>query len=225
MIQFNLLPDVKQEYIKTARTKRTAMAIAGIVSAFALALVIILFLVVNVVQRTHLNNLSSDIEASSKRLEETPDLNKILTVQNQLNNLTALHDGKPQTSRLFGFVTQVTPAKASISELNIDYTTNTMEISGAADTLQTVNKFVDTLKFTTYTAGEDQKGNAFSEVVLASFGRSEEEATYQITLKFDPIIFDNNAEVKLAVPNIITTRSSTERPEAVFQSEETGGAQ
>jgi Tfp pilus assembly protein PilN len=218
MIQFNLLPDVKQVYIKARRTKRLAIVVASTVGGIAIALFIILFLIVNVVQKRHLSDLNADIKTSSAQLENTPDLNKILTIQNQLNSLPALHAQKAIASRLPGYLAKLTPAKVSINKLQIDFAAKTMTITGTADSLSTVNQYADTLKFTKYTlAGSTDQTPAFSNVVLSSFGRADKTTTYNITCTFDFAIFDYANTVKLSVPKIITTRSETEKPGALFQ--------
>lgn len=217
MIQFNLLPDVKLEYIKTERLKQLVVTVSFLASAAALALLIILVLTVDVWQKKSLSDLSNDIATSSKQLRSTPDLSKILTVQNQLGQLTTLHDQKYVDSRLFGYLSQVTPTQATISTMNTDNTQNTMSISGDAPSLDVVNTFVDGLKFTKYTvAGSTESQNAFSNVVLSTFGRSGEGASYTITLSFDPVIFSNANKVTLKVPDIVSTRSVIEQPSALF---------
>src|SRR5437764_977489 len=140
MIQFNLLPDVKQEFIKARRTKRNTIAIASLVTGVALAILIILILVVDVAQKKHLSDPNNDIKKYSSQLQSTPDLNKILTVQNQLNSLPALHQQKQLASRLPDYLAKVTPAQASISKFHIDFTANTIEITGDTDSISTVNK-------------------------------------------------------------------------------------
>ena len=214
MIQFNLLPDVKLEYIKARRTKHAVIVIAGAVGAASLAIFVLLFMTVNVLQKQHLNNLNEDIARDSKQLQSIENLDRILTVQNQLRSLTGLHDAKPVASRLKEYITQITPAQVSYATINVDFTANTINFTGSADSLRSINQFVDTLKFTKYTAGEstDQK-NAFSEVVLTSFGKDDKGSSYVINLKFDPAIFSSASSVKLVVPNIVTTRSATEKPD------------
>lgn len=217
MIQFNLLPDVKLEYIKTRRTKRLIMLIASVVTGVSLTVMILLLTVVNGFQKTHLNNLSRDIKRDSDAIQQTEDLEKILTIQSQLTSLPALHEQKPVASRLFAYVSQVTPVNTSIARLNINFTDQTISLTGAADSLGTVNKFVDTLKFTEFKSGDVQE-RAFFDVVLSSFGRDIRGASYTINLKFKPAIFESANAVELVVPNIITTRSQTEKPEeALFQ--------
>ncbi len=224
MIQFNLLPDVKLEYIKTKKTKQLVVSTSIIIAGASLALLLILFLIVNVAQKQHLKHLNSDIKANISKLQNTPDLDKVLTIQNQLNSLPNLHGQKPVTSRFFGYVSQLTPTTATISQAKIDFDASTITISGDADSLSTVNKFVDTIKFTEYTVdGSTESKKAFSDVVLSSFTKTEKGVTYQIDFKFDPAIFNDQAAVKLNVPNIITTRSTTEKPSDLFQQSQSNG--
>jgi hypothetical protein len=97
-----------------------------------------------------------------------------------------------------------------------------MSITGTAKSLDVVNTFVDTIKFTEYgTAGFSTKTAAFSNVVLTQFDKNGTNATYSITLSFDPTIFNNANAVKLTVPNIISTRSVVEQPTDLFQSNTT----
>jgi Tfp pilus assembly protein PilN len=215
MIQFNLLPDVKLEYIKARRLKRSVVLISGLVVAASLTLLIIMFVGVVVFQKKHMNDLSADIKTDKSKLESVQDLDKILTVQNQLGSLPALHDQKPVTSRLFTYLPQLTPQQASISDLTLDFDAQTLSVKGTADTISTINKFVDTLKFTDMKIGDEQK-RAFSAVVLSTFDRTD-KASYEITFKFEPAIFDSKNDVSLVVPNIISTRSETEKPEPLFQ--------
>lgn len=213
MIQFNLLPDIKLEYIKAKRSKRMIMLIAMAVAGGALAVFVLLFLTVNVFQKQHLENLSKDITEHSSELESIDDLGRILTVQNQLNKLPELHDNKPVLSRLRGYITQTTPPQVSYATIDVDLATSTISYTGTADTIRTINQFVDTLKFTTYkTADSNEEVSAFTNVVLTSFAKDERGSSYTIDMKFDPLIFSSKSTVTLTVPNIITTRSAIDKP-------------
>lgn len=215
MIQFNLLPDVKLEYIRAAKFKRLVISISSLVSAVVLVVVGLLTVSVMALQRQHINNLNTDISKYRTDLEGTEDLNKILTIQNQLSQLPGLHDQKPTVSRLYGYITQLTPAEVTYSKLDLVFVEERIEITGSADTISTVNKFVDTLKFTYFveivddTSSEETK--AFSDVVLQSFSR-EAKVSYKVTLKFNPAIFDNTKKIQLKVPQITSTRSEQGKP-------------
>jgi Tfp pilus assembly protein PilN len=221
MIQFNLLPDVKLNYIKAKKTKKTAVFVSTAAGGTVVLIVVLLFLAVNVFQKQHLNDLNSDIKKYSNQLNNTTDLNKILTIQNQLKSLPQLHDKKAVATRLFTYLSQVTPAQASIAQTSIDFKANTLSISGSADSLNTINQFADTLKFTKYKAG-DQTGSAFSNVVLTSFSHGDKDSSYQLNVAFDAVIFDSANDVTLSVPHIISTRSETEKPTDLFQKTNTG---
>lgn len=218
MIQFNLLPDVKLDYIKTQRTKRTVMLATISITALAVFIFILLFLIVNVFQKQHLKNLKDDIENKTSELKSVPDLDKVLTVQNQLNALPGLHEKKPATSRLTDYLVQLTPSSAKITDVNVDFDASTMIINGSADNIESINQFVDILKFTNYKEGETSD-KAFSEVVLTNFGiqGTAGRTSYGVTFKFNPIIFDNTRNIALVVPNIVSTRSVVEKPTDLFE--------
>lgn len=232
MIQFNLLPDIKLEYIKANRIKRTVIAVSIIVGSAALLIFVVLFLLVNVAQKQHLSDLQKDIDSDKKTLQAKADIGKILTIQNQLNSLPALHDQKPVTSRVFTFIQKLTPTSSNISSLTINWDENTIRIDGSADSLVAVNTFVDTLKFTNaaYTptaepTAEPTKKAAFTEVVLDTFTivttttAGKKPVTYSIKLKYDPLLFSNENVVKLETPGKITTRSETEKPATIFDTQ------
>ncbi len=201
----------------------SASALVSITSIVLLLLLI----AANGLQRKHLNDLSRDITSESSKLKKEPQIGRILTVQNQLESLTALHAAKPATSHLFDYLNQVTPTTVAISKFNIDFALQTATITGSSDALSSVNKYVDTLKFTTYNLGDSSSSTttnkAFSNVVLTSFGLTTQTtsdgrpATYTITLAYDRAIFDITETVKLSVPNLTTTRSERESPTDLFQ--------
>lgn len=236
MIQFNLLPDIKLEFIRAKKAKRLVVIIAGVLAVASLAVFLVLFIAVNVVQRNRMNDLSRQIEDDSRKLQAVENLDKVLTVQNQLGHLSELHSSKPATTRVKQFVGQVTPANASFSKIEVNFVDNKIIFTGSADSLKTVNQFADTLKFTKFMAEtteeaegspEPQGGSeeeskpemkhAFSQVVVTEFGRDEKGASYQIELAFDPQIFDNKLKVTLDVPKIVTTRSLVAKPDQLFQ--------
>jgi len=219
MIQFNLLPDVKLAFIKARRTKHMVLVVASLAAIISLAILILLVLAVDILQKKHLSDVNKDIKSYTSQLQQTPDLSKILTVQNQLKSLPALDSQSPMTSRLFGYLAQVVPAQINIASTEVNFTQHTIQFTGTADTLDRVNVFADTLKFTTYStqSASTVSKNAFSGVVLTSFARSTTGTTYTINASFDPVIFDTTQQPTLTVPpNKITTRSQTDQPDAAL---------
>lgn len=239
MIELNLLPDIKLEYIKAQRTRRLVLTVSVLVSAVAVALLLIL-LSLDGLQRKHLSDLNSDIKDETQQLQGKPNINQILTIQNQLKSLTALHASKPNVIQLFNYLGQVTPASVDINNLTADFTANSIVITGDSDTLASVNQYVDTLKATTYTSDVNPKSAlAFNNVVLSAFSLStgvgpggqpvqpnSKPATFTINLGYDTNIFDITQKVNLNVPSQVSTRSTTSNPTDLFtapQTTTTGG--
>lgn len=223
MIQLNLLPDVKLLYMKAQRQRRLVLSASILITGGAVVL-LLLTLSVNGLQKKHINDLTKDIAKENSELQNKPNINKILTVQNQLESLTALHDQEPAAARLFDYLNQVTPDSTSITTFNIDFNAGTATITGTADTLSNVNKYVDTLKFITYTTNENSKPTpVFSNVVLSSFGLNtgtkdaSQAASFTITLSYDKTIFDITKKVTLKVPSATTTRSQVSQPSDLFK--------
>ena len=225
MIQFNLLPDVKIEFVKAQRTKRLVMGVAIIATITSFTVFLLLFMAVQGVQRKSIGDLDADIKKYSSELKSTPDLDKILTIQNQLAVLDGLHDDKVAASRIFGLMQQVTPADVTIADHTVNFEENTMTITGEAPALDKVNTYTDTLKFATFTRDGEESVKAFSAVVLSQFSRDSTGSTYTITLGFDPALFDINQEVKLVVPKTVTTRSVVGQPLDIFKKGPTTNAE
>ncbi|HVA10782.1 MAG TPA: hypothetical protein VNG32_01275 [Candidatus Dormibacteraeota bacterium] len=226
MIELNLLPDVKLEYLNVQRTRRLAMVIAFIVAAAAVA-ILVLLLAVEGFQKHTLSNLNKNVASETQKLQNEPQINSVLTVQSQLQSVNSLHDSEPAANKLFDYLNELTPTAATISGLNIDFTAHTINITGNADGLATVNQYIDTLKFTNYTTGPHTKSiPAFSSVVLSAFSLNNAQlssstsppASYTITASFDPTIFDVTKNVTLIIPSTISTPSAREHPGPLFVS-------
>lgn len=222
MIEVNLLPDIKQEYIKAEKSRRLVMTIAVLAIIVSVALVVLLYMA-GALQRKHISDLSKDIDSYSKELKAKPRIAKILTVQNQLESLTGLHNSKPAVSRLFDNLNQATPTTVDISSFKADFAGNTISITGAADSLSAVNKYIDSLKRAKYSSDKGQTtAPAFSNIVLLNFGvgasaANSRPASYTITLNYDPAIFDITQNPQLIIPNTTSTRSNTFGSDDLFK--------
>jgi hypothetical protein len=226
MIQLNLLPDVKLEYLKAQRTRRLAMAVSFIVTAAAVAILVLLLLVEGFQKHT-LSNLNKNVASETSTLRSEPQINSVLTVQNQLQSINGLHASEPAANKLFDYLNELTPTSATISGLNVDFNAHTISITGNADALSTVDQYIDTLKFTTFNTGVHTANSpAFSSVVLTAFSLNTSQqnqatvgaspASYTITSNFDPTIFNITKNVSLIIPTTVTTRSNREHPGPLF---------
>lgn len=224
-IQINLLPDIKMAYEKTRKTQQRVVAIVVLISAISLGLFLIMFVLSGPLQKTLISNADKDITNYNSQIQAIPNIGKILTIQKQLASLPTLHQQKHITSRLFDDLPQLLPPNTSINQLSLDNSAHTMNITGSADTVATVNALVDTLKFTNFTTSADSKTklSAFTSVVLASINRDSQKASFTINTIFDPKLFDSAATVTLQVPVQLTTRSITNAP-PLFSGQESSGS-
>ncbi len=201
MIQFNLLPDVKKEYVKAKRTKRLIMTGSFVISAASAGIVLILFSIVQVAQKAHISDLTDDIQKEANAIQSTENLGQLLTVQNQLLVLPSLHEQKPKTSRIFTYIPFVSPLQVKVGLLDYDSASGTMSLQGTADTIATINKFVDNIKATRYSVVVQDEDNAtatklapFTQVATQLSGDND-TASFKIEFTFDKTIFDNTKEI------------------------------
>jgi Tfp pilus assembly protein PilN len=232
-LQFNLLPDVKQEYLKTKKTKRTVITAAVAASALSAFILVFAMVTVYIINAKQLRDADGDIKKYSNQLQAVDSLDKILTIQNQLKSIGTLHQSKHKVSRLYTFLPQVTPAHVCVSQMSLDMASNSISFQGSSESQKSVNTFVDTLKFTKYKVGGKDSGlYAFPSVVESQFGikagpvdkansvkcqGAPAPSAYQLSVKFDPALFSNAAEIELSVPQgLVTTRSVLDDPSNIF---------
>lgn len=210
MVQLNLLPDIKLEYVKASRVKYLLSFVSVVVGGIALTVFLFSLFYVNVVQKKSINDIDADTKERSSELSKVKDLDKMLTVQTQVDTLKTLHENKPVASRLFGFITQVTPVQASLNNLQVDFAANKITLGGRAASLDVVSVYTDTLKATKFTTAADQtKMKAFNNVVLSSFSRDDRGAQFTINIDFDSKLFQQNETVQLLVPKSTPTSEAS----------------
>ncbi len=220
MVQLNLLPDIKLQYIKTKRTKRMVIGISLVVIVASIALFLLMFSFVNIAQKGHISRLDKETSASISKIQNTPGINEILTIQNQLSVVNPAHEAKPATERVLPFINQFIPPGSKITNIQIDFTANTLSVSGTSPDIQTVNKIIDSFKFATFvtkSSPDDKSRHPFTDVVSSGLSVSNAaESPFSINMTFDKSIFVNTDEATIHIPGICSTRSCTEKPESLF---------
>src|SRR5665213_4514337 len=190
---------------------------AGLVCA---CLFILLFVYGDIVQKSQISSTNKSITEKTAKLQQVPNINTILTVQNQLKTAASLNQTKHISSRIFAYLAKLTPNNSNVSNLVLDFSTNTVKVDGGADSANTVNAFIDALKSSQYSS-LGTKNAAFSSVVESSFSINTKGVVYSLTATFDPALFannliDSNGKIQapsLSVPSGVTGRSD---PASVF---------
>ena len=160
MIEINLVPDVKQELIHAQRVRLSVISLSITISLIAAAVVVVLGLFYGVeAVRGHL--LDSSITDNSKKLAQVDDIDKTLTIQNQLTKIPEIHDSSHVNSRIFA---ALVPLSAQNTANKIQYTNVTVDTADSTVTVQAqtaqysgLDIFKKTLEATkfTYTADGD----------------------------------------------------------------------
>ena len=233
MIQFNLLPDVKVDYLKTKRISRLIMVGAIILAAVVVFATGSLYFQSSrqagkLVELTdEANDIFRNIESTAilalsqggDNTSTSSDINELLTIQSQLSALTDLHEQKVAVYRFQEYFEKIIPDGIIIDSIGFDFDGHEFSISGEAEavagksSLANANKLIDTFRFTEYTLGDDASTKQLPFVASASNLSLQEGggAIFTITGTFDPAIFDpqiNN--IVMTVPDIDSTHGDVE---------------
>ena len=112
MIEINLVPDVKQEFLRAQRTRNTVISIAIVVGIAAVAAIVLISVIVGgQLALSALNDRT--IASENRKLQSVEDLNETVTLQNQLKQLATMHDQNTINSRIFDILTAVNPPARS----------------------------------------------------------------------------------------------------------------
>lgn len=229
MITLNLLPDVKIEYLRTRQVKAKVISIATLVTIAAVGLVALVAGWVYGGQAIQKIYLSGEIKKHNAELRALPDIDKYLTIQNQLSKLTALHDGKNDFSRLLAFLPLLNPAAPyNVTLTNVDLTSSvdigsSLTFQGEIKDYTGLNTFRDTL--INANVRYDGKTEKLFETVAVTSSSLEQGANGQMLVVFNiSTTYNQNAfiygakDVSVIVPQITTTQSTQATPDVFGKS-------
>ena len=233
MIEINLLPNVKRELLKTRAMRNRVISISFLVGGASIAAVVVLALILGsqIAAEAVQNGVIKD---RNDKLMAVEDLNKVVTIQNQLTKINEQHSGKKINSRILDVVTAVnpvTPNNVSFSDIKVNPESKTITLEGSA-----VNGYsaLETLKKTILnTKVQTTDGDKSSEVSLTkeikdgdtSFGEnSEGKKVLQFSFSFEYaeelLAPANNGTVSVLTPTgkVDVTDSRQGIPDSLFKS-------
>ena len=228
MIQLNLLPDVKKEYLRAQSARRKTITISILITIIAVGLTAVAAVYVYAVQNGIMYLQTQDIKGKASQLSSVKDIDKYLTIQNQLSQLSSLHGDKNDYSRLLDFLPRLNPAPPQnivLSNLDVNDADTTITFKGRVSDYGALTTFKDTLtnaSFTYQTDGQVQDATKlFSEVKVesATYEKTDQTAGVSFTLvvTYDPAVFkQSNADIQVTVPNKETTGSVVGTPQSIF---------
>ena len=121
--EINLVPDIKNEMIKTLKLRNMIFFICIIVAAASVGATLIFGLIAGG-QQIALNGKKETINNLSSKLSSFSDLNDYLTIKDQLGNISTLTGNKQVLSRTFNILSAMIPTgpdTITISELTVDF--------------------------------------------------------------------------------------------------------
>lgn len=224
MIQLNLLPDIKKEFINAQKTRALVMSSSILVTLVAVGLSVLLFVYVTFLQQLQITLATNDIKSKQQELSGIQDLSKYLTIQNQLAALPDLHANKGIYSRLLNFLPVLNPNAPNniqLSQLQLTGSDKLVTLTGQTASFESLNVFVDTLRnaIVTYKdpSGVEQTSKIFDTVTVQSsaIDRSNggSKVSFGVNATYNDTVFDaHNTDMNASVPNIKTTQSVTQSP-------------
>jgi Tfp pilus assembly protein PilN len=237
MIQLNLLPDIKREYLKARRVQARVISVAILACVVSAGVVVLAASWVFGVQAVQRASLSGNIDKKYKELTSIKDIDKYVTVQNQLANISSLHTNKPIMSRLFDILPAINPKaphNIQITSLSVDVTTTTLSMQGSTDSYTGLEVLRDSLKNATVTYTTDESTEPTTAALfkpesvqfvsqgLGKDANGKEIASFSLALQYEPAVFARDTKsITITVPNKDTTFSKEDAPEVFNQ----GGAQ
>lgn len=234
MIEINLVPDVKQQLIHAQRVRTTVISLATLTSIVSGGVVVLLALYVFGVQTVRSSIADNNISSNSKKLAAVPDINKTLTIQNQLAQIPTIHDAQHMNSRIFDVLTTITPAsgpnQVQYSNVTISTADGTVTIQAQTPTyasLDTFKKTIAATKFNYTDNGNSQSVDLASNVNLTSQTFAQDAngnnvLTFTLTFTYPPELMSptatnasivgpnqtNATDSYLGVPNSLFTQKA-----------------
>lgn len=120
--EINLVPDIKDEFIKALKFRNFVFFLCIVVSASSL-IVMLIFLSIAGGQQGFINAKQNTIDALQKKIADYSDLSDFLTIRDQLKNISTITDNKKMMSRTFNILSAIIPTGddyINISELSVN---------------------------------------------------------------------------------------------------------
>jgi hypothetical protein len=235
MIEINLLPDVKLELLKAQKVRSMVVIVSVVIGIVAAVVLVLLSVYVFGVQLVRNQLSDSTITSEYKTISKTTDLSKMLTIQNQLSELSQQYDSKTVTSRLFAVLSSTLPSSPnniSLSDISIDTTSDTITLQGQAPTgyiaVETFKKTIGMAVFTYKDSSNDGNAvtkNLASNIVITNTSYGEDASgnkvlRFTVSFNYDSSLFaptSAGAIIRNGTTGNVTD-SYLELPTSIFKS-------
>lgn len=172
--EINLVPDVKNEFIKTLKFRNFVFFLCIIIASSSVV-VILIFLSIAGGQQGFITAKQNTLKSLEQKIGDYSDLSEFLTIRDQLGNIAKITESKVMMSRTFNVLSAIIPSpnasdRISISELAVDLSGEapTFTFDAQADAgpesdidYKVLDSFKKSMAYMRYDYGEyvDKKGN------------------------------------------------------------------
>ena len=188
--EINLVPDIKNEMIKTIKLRNLIFFLCIIVASASVATVVVFGTIVGG-QTLIIDSKDNSINALSSKIKDYKDLNEFLTIKDQVSNIGTITDEKKVFSRAFNIINAIIPTGAdyiNISDANINLETDSPTLSIEAQANAGTEPYIDyrvldafkkSMEYLTFDYGEyvDRDGNAIPAYCVIDTG--EDGSTFR----------------------------------------------
>lgn len=175
MIQINLLPDTKLELVRLQRSRLVVASVAVMVMIASAVILVLLAAYVFGVQSVLVRNATNNIAQANEEFRSIEDIEKTVTVSNQLGSIQSSHENKTMTSRIFALLAEAsaegTENSVAINSFDIDTEQNRISIAAQTqqrgfDAAEVFRKNIEGMQLFYLAPEEDALPNEFSDSPL-----------------------------------------------------------
>lgn len=230
MIEINLIPDVKQEFIRAQKVRNTAITFSVLIGMAAGGVVVVLALILGA-QSLHESIVRQEIKKQYNTLSSVENIDNVLTIQHQLSKISTMHNNKSMDSRIFDVIAAINPPApndAKISNVRIDPSKSLLTIEGSAvngyAATETLRKTILNTQMESVDDGKTVTIPLTSEVSIGetSYGESSDGGRvlrFVISFVYPDGMFDNTIQsFRIVTPTqrIDVTDSRSRVPQSIF---------
>lgn len=231
MIEINLIPDVKQEFLRAQRMRTAAVSFSIMAGLIAGGIVVVLGLLVGA-QIVHEKVSTAALNREYKNLTSINGVSDLLTIQSQLSSVSDLSDGRSMTSRMFDTLVAISPSapnEIKISKVMIAPETTEMTIEGSTAAGFTATDvfrktILNTKVYYQISGQEGQEVPLTDDVVMGTTSYGEDGSgqrvlRFTLTFKYPAELLTNtgkNVRVESPSGQIDVTDSKTRVPDSLF---------
>lgn len=181
--EINLVPDIKNEMIKTLKFRNLVFFLCIVVAAASAGITAILGVIAGG-QQLAIDSKQHTVDNLSNKLNSYEDLSDFLTIKDQLGNISTLTENKQVVSRTFNILSAMIPTGADsiiISNLNVNleeeqptFTLEAQANAGAEPYIDynVLDSFKKSMQYLRYDYGDyvDKNGNTIPAYCMTETG-------------------------------------------------------